>query len=122
MSKKPPRLITKHLSEQISGIMFEDALSAEELAGKAGISKTTIYSILAIERETTRVAIGRKIAEGTGREFKIEGDKIYFLKPETNSTPPPDLPEDIQEIIDLFPKLNKESQDSIIKLLRNLAK
>jgi SOS-response transcriptional repressor LexA len=46
--------------------------------------KATVYAIINDKIKWTQRAVGRKIAEGTNRSFKIEGDKIYYYKKESN--------------------------------------
>jgi len=79
------RLDRAHLALEISAIMDDDGISVEELASRAGISRSTVYAILEGNRKFTQKAIGRKIAEGTGRDFEIDGDKIYFKKKEPSN-------------------------------------
>ena len=111
------KLNTAHLSEQITTILLEDGLSPEELAEKAGIAKSTIYSVLQAERSTTQVAIGRKIAEGSNRDFLIDKDgKIFFeAKPSPDTlTAEKELPPSLEE--KLFAGLPVGMQKQLIEI------
>ncbi len=77
------RIKTKYLKEEIDKILDEDGISPEELALRTGVSKSTIYAILSLERPTVRKSTAREIAKGTGREAIFEGDKVKF-KPINN--------------------------------------
>lgn len=76
------KLNTKHLSEQVRKILDEDGITPEEIAINGKFAKSTIYAILTEKNPTSQRAIARKIAEGTGRKFRIEGDKIFYYKEE----------------------------------------
>jgi len=75
------KLNAKHFSDQLDKILDEDGLSPEKLALQCNISHPTLYRILNNKTKGVQRNIARKIAEGTGRKFKIEGDKIYYYKP-----------------------------------------
>jgi len=100
------KLNTLNLKKQILQILNEDGISPEELANKSGISAMTVYRILNESGETTQRAIGRKIAEGTGRRFRIAGDQIEFYKEPINQSP--DALK--QEIIEIYDSLSQEER------------
>jgi len=72
----------KNYQEAIQNIKDEDFLSDEELAEQTGLSVTAIKKILNGETQNIQRSTIRKIAEGTGRKFRFEDDKIIFYKPE----------------------------------------
>jgi len=73
----------QNYQEAIQNIKDEDFLSDEEMAEQTGLSVTAIKKILNGDTENIQRATIRKIAEGTGRKFRIEDDRIIFYKPET---------------------------------------
>lgn len=128
---KSLKLDSAHLKQEIKTILDEDGLSPEDLAKLAKVSKTTIYAILDLDRESTQRAIGKKIAEGTGRAFKIEGEKIFFFRrqAETVSNEDPKLTEifetiklrpDMQEIYDLLMRMPEKKRESILEFLKGM--
>jgi len=106
------------LNIELRKLMDEDGIGPEELSNKTGVSKATIYSIINEKRPSVQRFVARKIAEGTGRKFKIEGDKIYFFKPD------PALPEEKQlsdkeiEMVEMFRNLDEDTQRTIIELIK----
>jgi len=112
------KLDSKNIKAFIEEIIDEESISPEELANRSGVTKDTIYRIINLKSPTTQRSIARKIAEGTGRKFKIEGDKIYFFKPD------PALPEEKQlsdkeiEMVEMFRNLDEDTQRTIIELIK----
>jgi len=111
------KLNSEHFKKEIEKILNEDGLSPEELSNTAKISRGTVYRILNLESKTTQRAIGRKIAEGTGRVFKIEGDKIYF------SIPKPEMPLKMLSVEDeQWEKLSPDTKRQLIEIARMFQK
>jgi len=110
------KLNTEHLKTEIERILNEDGISQEELAIRSGIHRTTIYSILSNRNPSTQRAIGRKIAEGTNREFKIIGDKIYFSKPD------PEIDEFFSEEDKAWGKLSADTKRQLIEVAKAFIK
>jgi len=110
MSSK--KLDTAHLAGEIDKILDEDGISPEELADKSGVAKTTVYGILGKARPTTQRAVGRKIAKGTGREFTIDGTKIYFTKPHEP------MPEQLEEAANEGPSVEELLSERITRSLK----
>jgi len=111
------KLDTKHLKNEIEKLLDETGLSVEELANQAGISKATIYRILDCKAGFSQRAIGRKIAEGTGRKFKIEGDKIYFYKPQTSAAPDIEITEEEWQWLQTLRELKPEDREKLKRII-----
>jgi len=104
----------KNYQEAIQNIKDEDFLSDEEMAEKTGLSVTAIKKILNGDTQNIQRATIRKIAEGTGRKFRFENDKIIFYKAEPDSyvgtriTKDEDLPPGLEAL-----KKNDELRESL---------
>lgn len=112
-------LNTEHLAVQIQRIMAEDAVSADELAKRASISKTTVYAILAVERPQTQMGTARKIAEGNGRTFRISGDKIYFQKV-TEAPTEPAVRKELKRLNDALEGASPDMQKQILNMIKSI--
>jgi SOS-response transcriptional repressor LexA len=77
---------------EIQKILDEDLLSIEELAAKTGLTTPGLKKILSGQSTNVQRSTLRKIAEGTGRSVRIEGDQITFSRelPSTDNVPPLD--------------------------------
>lgn len=119
-------LDARHLKTEIEKILNEDALSPEELSNKTGVHRSTIYSILAASKATVQRATARRIAEGTGRSLRIDGDKVYFEEKPDADVITEDLPVDdeMQEVLDHISKIKdprrRETILSIITMLSEM--
>ena len=110
------KLDTKILSPEVKKILNEDGLSPEELANRAGISTTTVYKILDLQTVSTQRAIARKICYATGRNFRIDNNRIEFYKEtkidETNLT------KDERTLLKIWRRSSTDMKEVIYKLLK----
>lgn len=94
-------------------------MSVDELSYKSGVSKATIYRILNAEAGFVQRAIIRKIAEGTGREFKISGDQVTFFKKQQQANNEV-LTDREQELLSIFRKASEAEKKTMLNFLEGL--
>jgi len=114
------KIDTKTFSKELKNIVDADGMSISELAAKSGISRQTLYEVIEGQRPSLQRATMRRIAEATGRDFKIDGDKVTFVKrqkKEEEYISPID-----KELIEKFNKLGDEQQRIILDLLGSLCR
>lgn len=112
------------LARQIEKILDEDGISQDEFSLRSGLAKSTIYDILEVKKPTAQRATARKIAEGTGRSFRIEGDKVYFDK-KTEQVITEGLPVDdeMKEVLDEISKIeDPRRRETILDIITMLSK
>jgi len=82
--------MAKNIAKEIKKILDEDLISLEELSEKTGISVPGLKKILLGKTRRVQRSTIRKIAEGTVRTVKIEGDQVKFIRelPSTDNVPP----------------------------------
>ncbi len=78
-----------NIAKEISKILDEDLISLEELSDRTGISVPGLKKILLGKTRRVQRSTIRKIAEGTNRSVKIDGDDVTFFKdlPSTDNVP-----------------------------------
>lgn len=114
------KLNAEHMRAAIQAIMDDDGYSPEEIANKAGLNKSAIYKILNGNTTAVRRSTIRQIAEATGRQFVISGDKVTFViapKQENDN-----LTEEEREFLNMFRQLDETSQDAAIGLLESMCR
>ncbi len=114
------RLSQKTFKEELLKIIDEDGISVEELANSAGLAKATLYNILNDKPASVQRAVVRKVAEATGRNFVINGDKVTFViapKQENDN-----LTEEEREFLNMFRQLDDASKDAAIGLLESMCR
>lgn len=112
-------LNTEHLSAEVRKIIEGDGISVDEFAKRSDISRATAYSIIYVKRPHTQMAIGRKIAEGNGRAFRVNGDKIYFQKV-TEATTEPAVRKELKRLNDALEGASPDMQKQILNMIKSI--
>ena len=100
----------------VLSIIDGDGVSPEELANLSGVSKATIYNIIGGNLTGVQRAIIRKIAAGTGRTFKIDGDKVtFYMEEKRNEKISDPITEKILALLDRQTEKRKQLILSIIE-------
>lgn len=121
------KLDAEHFRSELQKILNEDGLSPEELANLSNVNRSTIYAILNGERKTSQRSVGRRVGEATNRNFKIEGNKIYYSKKEPEMVkeylPGYGSGKGNDELAKIYAELEKElagASEEKKKLIRNI--
>jgi transcriptional regulator with XRE-family HTH domain len=114
------KINVEKFAREIQRILDEDGLSMYELASATGISRETLHSIINGKRTTAQRGTMRKIAEATGRNFVINGDKVTFIKQERKIDD--DLGKDERRLLALYRELGSEDQDDVLNFVETLCK
>lgn len=79
-----------NIAAEIQAILDQDLISVEELAARTGLTVPGLKKILSGQTRNVQRSTIRKIAEGTNRIAKIEGDTVTFTRelPSTDNVPP----------------------------------
>ncbi len=80
----------KNIAKEIQAILDQDLISVEELAERTGLTVPGLKKILNGQTSSVQRSTIRKIADGTGRVARIEGDTVTFTPdlPSTDNVPP----------------------------------
>lgn len=106
----------KSAKKAILRLLDEDGISIEELARSSNISIGTLYNLTDEKVTGVQRAIIRKIAAGTGRTFKIDGDKVTFYREEKRNEKTSDpITEKILALLDRQTEKRKQLILSIIE-------
>ena len=86
----------QNIAAEIQAILDQDLISVEELAARTGLTVPGLKKILTGQTQNVQRSTIRKIAEGTNRAAKIEGDTVTFTRelPSTDNVPPLESDED----------------------------
>jgi len=103
----------KIVKQVIENILDEDGISVDEMANLSGVSKATIYRIMSETAGFVQRAVVRRIAEGTGRTFKITGDRVEFFRKEAPEPAVDQTDPRMQKIIALLDNATDEELDEI---------
>lgn len=111
------KLDSVKLRSELIKIMDEEGLSAQEVASLCGIAPITVYRIIEKKAVYVQRAIGRKLAEGLGRTFKIHNDRIEFIKAENKTSEKDSIKAEIIGIYDSLSEADKIKLRDIIKTI-----
>lgn len=109
---------TSFLKTQLEEVMTHITVPVEKVLREAKVSRSTYYeSILNEATEKTSAAVAVRIAKAIGWGYKREGDKFYFIRPESDEN----LEYRNRQIIEMIKNLKPDAQDKVIWLIEQLA-
>jgi transcriptional regulator with XRE-family HTH domain len=114
------KLSQQIFKQELLKIIDEDGLSVEEIANAAGLAKATLYNILNDKPSSVQRAVVRKVAEATRRKFVITGEKVTFIKQESELFS--DLDKEERRLLALYRELGSEDQDDVLNFVETLCK
>lgn len=109
---------TEHLRVELTKMLNNVNLTVDEILQRSGVSKHTFYhNIMTEATRRTNITVAARIADAVGWGMERDGDKVWFLPPDSQEG----LDNRTRKIVDKIKELKPDAQEKVIWLIEQLA-
>lgn len=109
---------TSHLRAELTKMLNNVNLTVDEILQRSGVSKHTFYhNIMTEATRRTNITVADRIAKAVGWGMERDGDKVWFIPPESEQN----LDARSKKMIEKIKTLKPETREKIEFLIEQLA-